>query len=566
MAQEYVPPVAPPTTSGPTTAAGDAGDRSFIPNPGMRLLVGLVLLVPAAVAWWISYVKPSYWTVRSSFFDSAPIPQPGDDEYVGLDNYEVAGDALESLARAVGLAWFPLATMVIAAVLLAFAAHKSGRVGRWITRIALSLPLAAFAPVAVAAGWLLTHGLQSESRSDPALAMGFVGTAVWLTTFGLVIGAGVTMYLSAMRRREPDRSTSGALATTVGIGALATVAVALQVITMPWLLTGGGPQGSTNTPIVEIIVSGLQHFNYGVSGVHSTLLLAVLMVLGVLATLLLLLTRLRVEFDPWAASADDPEGGRVRWGALIATVLGLLLALGVAAYGLWPWLSRLGTGAPAPEQSLLANTWLPPLVSAVAGVLIAAVAGFGIGAVRPLGRWSELLLLPFAPWLFVGFGPLLIAHFEQVRAADEVNTFSGLIQPSWLVIPALFVFTVLFRGLENRRRRGPANTISAVLLPALPMVAIATGVVWVIRAQSLLWQYVTDYEATTAPMWTTRQLTTVMLAAEDFSLGVVFPVGGLALAVLALIAAQVLYLDRLAIRVGSPDTAQSASAPSSPLG
>ena len=40
---------------------------------------------------------------------------------------------------------------------------------------------------------------------------------------------------------------------------------------------------------------------------------------------------------------------------------------------------------------------------------IAYLGALGIGALRPLGRYSEWLLLPFSPWLFITALPLSVA-------------------------------------------------------------------------------------------------------------------------------------------------------------
>lgn len=561
MVHDYVPQGTPT----PEPVGGSADDRSFLPGMGARLLVGLGLLVPAVVAWWISYVSPSIQTIRHSFYETKPFGPADEGEFVGLDNVLAAEDAIPALGRSAAFVWFPLATIVIGALLLAFAAHKSGRIGRWAARAALALPMACFAPVALSAGWLLDHGLQSESRTDPERAMGFVGAAAWLTTFGLVVGLGVTFYLSAMRQRDPGRSVGGAIAATVALAALATIAVFLQLAAYPLILTAGGPHGSTSTLTYLILESGFQRMHFGLAGVYSTVLLAILMVLGLLTAVIVLVTRLRVELDPSSRSADDGASGWGRWVALILGGVGLIIVLVVSWFGLAPWLTRLGGDGPVPEESLLGDTWLPPLVSAVVGVLIAAVAGFAIGAVRPLGRWSELLLLPFAPWLFVGITPLLVTHFSRLAEDDKIDTFSGLIPPSWVVVPALFVFTVLFRGLEGRRRRdpaGPGSVVTGLLAPALPMVLIGIVCVWVVNAQSLMWPYLVDQDGTTAPTWTLRMVTSLSFDAGRASLGMMYPAVALVLVIAGLAVAQVFYLDRLAIRVGDQDAGSPPPEPS----
>jgi hypothetical protein len=121
-------------------------------------------------------------------------------------------------------------------------------------------------------------------------------------------------------------------------------------------------------------------------------------------------------------------------------------------------------------------------------VFVALLGGIGIGAFRPLGAYSELLLLIFAPWLFVGTGPLALAGYERARDMKQLNTFAGLIPPTWLSIPALVVFALLFRGLSQQWRAaggGYQRLGGMVALPALPALGGVLLLVWLAGAQQL---------------------------------------------------------------------------------
>jgi hypothetical protein len=290
------------------------------------------------------------------------------------------------------------------------------------------------------------------------------------------------------------------------------------------------------------------------------------MALGIGAALLVIFTGLRIELDPSGRPADQPPGvpggGGARVGAAVATCVGLVVVLAITGYGLWPWLSRLGQFGPDTGSvvvDVLVNTWLAPLLSTVVGVGLAAVAGFGIGWLRPLGRWSELLLLPFAPWLFVSVGPLVVAKYEVVRQAAWFDSFAALIPPVWLVIPALFLFTLLFKGLERRRSApiaggtAPSDATIRTVLAALPMLALVAGATWLIQAQSLLWPLTVgvDVEDVTGPTLLVRQLTLLYgVGGDQLGIGLVLPIPAIVIFAVALGLLQVLYLDRLALRVG----------------
>src|SRR5690606_12719903 len=280
------------------------------------------------------------------------------------------------------------------------------------------------------------------------------------------------------------------------LATIAVLAVGLQGFTYAYL------PGDPESVMIRLFRNGFQLLASGRAAADASLLLIVLMLLGIAAWLLVVLTGLRIELEPARSGHAPTRPGRV--GALVATCLGALAVLAITGYGLWPVLSRLGStgpqGTPRAGEALV-NTWVPTLVSTLIGVGLAAVAAFGIGWLRPLGRWSELLLLPFAPWLFVAVGPLVLAKFEgyamEAMQLFGTATIVSLVPPVWPVIPALFILTVLFRGLAHQQPAGAGGSGRAVVR-ALPMVALLAGATWLIQAESLLWPLVASFRETTA--------------------------------------------------------------------
>jgi hypothetical protein len=502
-----------------------------------RTVLGLLLLVPALVTLVISYGAPTVWTIRTGW------------------GHPLATDGFKF---ALSLAIIPLLTVLVIAPLLAYAAHRAGRPARWLLRVSLAVPMVAFTPTAFATAWLLGRGRQAQDGGE----LGWmVRLATWSSLFGLVCGIAVTVYLAAMRAREPGRSLRPALVTVGGLAAVSVVAASLQVYAYPMLLSRDQPL----TPMVAQYRTAFLSFRVGSAAAQATVLLGVLAALGLLATAMVILTGLRVEVDSVSRWIDEEATGWHSRGAAIAGALGTAGVLVISGYGLWPWLTRLGGSSPPPgvsSASVLFNTWLPPLVSAVVAVGVALLAGFGIGALRPLGRWSELLLLPFAPWLFVGLGPLSLAGFDRVRAAGQLNTFAGLIPPSWLAIPALVIFTVLFRGLaayplvidpaRGLRDPGAWQLGKRTMRSALPMVGLVFGATVLVRSQDLSWSFVVaaDAEHLTGPLLAVRQL--AELPASHVSVGLVLPVVLVAIFAVALSVLQLFFLDRVTLRMSSP--------------
>lgn len=529
-----------------------------MPPAPVRTLVGLLLMLPAGLALLIGYVWPSVRTGWNSLRSGTML---GDGEFVGLENYSTVlgeGGPGAAFGFALSLAGAPLLVLLVVAPLLAWAAHHAGRPVRLVVRLALTVPMVCFAPAALAIGWRL-------DRFDSEAAPGTVRAAVWLSLFGLLCGLGVMLYLAALRRR-PDGSPApwAAVGAVAGLLAVTVVAVALQAFTYPLAVTGGGPGRETATPLLDTYTVGLSNIRLGAGSAQAMLVLIPVMALGVGAALLLILTRFRIEIDPSTtttprAADERPPREPVRVVALVGALLGLVAVLAVTVYGLWPWLSRLGAlgeiGA-ADAASMVAWTWLPPVVSTVIGVGLAAAAGFGIGALRPLGRRSELLLLPFAPWLFIGVGPLVLVKFQSAAFGpiERLDNALGMIPPVWLTVPALFLFTVLFRGLAQQPAAAGAvaGGYGRMWVRALPMVALAGGATWLVQSQSLLWSTIAVWERT-APAWVVSSASQFVAHRDAFGFGLVLPVPLIVLLAAGLAAAQLLYLDRAAIRVGRPE-------------
>jgi ABC-type sugar transport system permease subunit len=498
-----------------------------------------LLLLPAGIALLIGYLIPTVRTMLWSFQERSPLGDGGN-RWVGLDNYEelFADNFIVALFYTIGFAIAPLVTLLLVGPLLAAAAHHAGKPGRLAVRLGLTIPMVCFAPVALAIAWQIDR---FDYEIPPRLGLWI---AAWLTMFGLVCAIGVKVFLAVLRGGGPGRSAWPAGLVVGGLAAITLVALALPTFTYPYVISRGGPQGTTATPMLGVFEAGFVVLASGFGAAHATVLLILLAMLGIGAALVVLLSRLRFEFEPAASPNAKP------W-AVVATVAGLLVVLAVTVHGLWPWLSKLGQftvdGAESQAGTALVNTWVPTLVSTVIGVGLAAVAGFGIGALRPFGRWSELLLLPFAPWLFIAIGPLAQVKFDSAASGtfDRLDTFLGWIPPIWLVVPALFLFTLMFRGLvRSGGGYGPA------VLRALPMVALVGAATWLVQSQSLLWGLLVAREDPNAQVLVLQAVVQVAQTPDAVPIGLILPIPAILVFALGLGALNVFYLDRLAIRVG----------------
>jgi ABC-type sugar transport system permease subunit len=513
-------------------------------------------VLPAALTALVTLVVPTGQTLlRSVESGGGVLGRPA--HVVGLANYThlLGTDAFwRALFFSLSLAVLPLLVLLLAGPALAAALDRAGTRARRAGRVLLSLPLVVFSPVAIAVGWL-------SAQSDGGIATAFgslrrpgtLSPTLTLITaaamFGFLCGLALLVFLPVLRGR--GRPVTPVMITVGAITALAAVAVALQALTLDLVMIGG----SQPTLAALEYRSAFAYFNLGGAAAIATVTGLMLAVLGVLATVIAVRTGLRIELEePAAGSATRPGGG----GRLLVAVLAVAVVLGVTVVLSWPWLSALFSDRPtAPLRPstarVFANTWVPPLLGAVVSVGTAYLAALGIGGLRPLGRQSEWLLLPFAPWLFVGTGPLSVADYDNARHLGLVNHFLGLVPPILLSVPSLLVLTLFCRTRAARWRarqaEGAGAFVRAVAVPALPLAALMGGVTVLFGAHGILWPLLmgTGVTTQTAPIALFRQV-------SEFALGsatrIATPLFLVIVLFLALAALQVLYLDRLVITTG----------------
>ncbi|WP_327580724.1 hypothetical protein OHA25_32340 [Nonomuraea sp. NBC_00507] len=551
------------------------------PQTSYRAL-GWLLAVPALFGALITLVLPTAQTIWLSFQSGGVLKES---TYAGMSNYgEVLGD--DAFWRALGftlsLTVVPLLVAVVVAPLLAAALDWGGAWTRRAGRIVLSLAIVTFSPVGVAAAWI--QGLRREASglvalaqglSEPDTAPGALRLIVAAATFGVVCSLAVIAFLPTLR----GGTVAPAMLVVGVLVALATVAVGLQTFSIGLVLTNGGPQRSTGT------LAGLQYdfafrmAQFGRGAAVATLTGAALGVLGIVATVVVAASRLRITLAPaggtpappapqafarpdaWpqgsaplpdgsAAAAPSGSGGSDRppkTAGVVVGVAALVLFLAVGILLSWPWISGvLGSpGSAAGGLRTQVNTWVPAVAGALVSVGVSYLAALGIGGLRPLGRGSEWLLLVFAPWLFVGTGPLGVANWQNMRNLGLVDTFLALFPPLLVSVPALLVLTLLCKGLAERNDR---DFFSGVVLPSLPMAGILVGAVALVNAQDLLWPLLVAQQPGlfTAPVAQVNELGRYAVASPG--VGVTTPLLVVVVALAIVVAAQLLYLDRLAVR------------------
>jgi ABC-type sugar transport system permease subunit len=561
MQPQLLPPQSPPAAGGVVA----------------RVLGGL-LVVPAVVLTVISLVVPTVGTISASMTDENLISR-GPAEDVGFDNYEAVFGQLSfwsSLWFALSLVVVPILMAVVVAPLVAAAVSWAGGWARLTARITLSLALVVFAPVAFAIARL--RQLQEDNPAqlaDIGDAGGVVRSSVAMMTFGVVCAVGVMIFVPVFRAREQRRPMWPALFATAGVAVLGLIAIGLQLFTVPYLMTRFGPAKETLTPVGMLFNSAFVEARPGVGAAVATVLLALLAILGVGAVLIVVLTRLRVSLLPLRRPRSEPPAGYgptpptgygptppagLNAGAIVVAVLAVAAVLVALVLNALPWLDALSGPAPQTSSGTLGRTWSTAVTGALLSVGVAYLAGVGISGLRPLGRHSEWLLLPFAPWLFVGAAPLSIEFFLSLRDSGGIDTDDALRPPILVSIVSLVIVAVLCHGQSQRWQQqvaggAPAGVafVRTVLLPTLPLAGFLFVVTVLVNAQDLSWPLLvavsSEHDTTVLALF--RQQS--QLGVADFSVASATPVLAVVLGFLAVAAIQVLHLDRMVAATGKSE-------------
>ncbi len=574
----------------------------------LRVVIGLGLLLPAVLCCVSVLVIPTLGTVALSFSNYDGIGAP---DFVGVSNYRSIFQAppfSAALGFTLSSVAVRLAVVAIVPLLLALAVNEFGRAVRIPVRLLFTVPLALFAPVVIASVWGLAldprshqlsaflRGLNLLSRpllADPDVAKKVVLSIDGLTTFGLACGLGLILYLAALRGRGGEAPSWKAVRKPLLVswvaGLLATIALAPQSFALGFSLTRGGPANTTTTLALYQYMMSFVRFRLGAGAAAGTLSLIVAALFGLGTGLIVVLTGLRLERVGWGKETGlITRGGRRR----VIAVLLLLAMVFIGCTGcllsilprMWNILAsfelpRAYTEAlegpfPVSIGRAWVNTVLPPLLAIfLLQMPITYVAALGIGALRPLEKRSEWLLLLFSPWLFMTVGPQSPAAFLIARQLNLADTVVALLLPSLFSVPILFILTLFFKGQEPKWRAALAEGqspvkafFSALILPSLPLTILLACASLLLSVQDLLWPLLVlvTPDGWTMPLLLShlRQagISTQMMAPSTVLFGLptflfFFFVFGLF---------QALYLDRLALVTGKPDSAEVLDEPSPP--
>jgi multiple sugar transport system permease protein len=298
------------------TAPVLARERTSSPSPprgrgrrrwGRAWTAWLFLAPGLLLALFFKFI-PMYEGIRLSLHEVQPFLG---NEFVGLDNYEqvLTDDRFqEAFGHTLLLGFGQTAGAIVVGFLLALLLEGQTR-SLWVVRTAVFLPVVTALAV-VGEVWRLLYLPTDDGFVNTVL--GFIGfgpqpfldspdTALWsVMTVGIWIGAPYNMVIILAGLAGVDRSlyeaaamdgvsvwqrlryiTLPALRPALTIVLTLAAIRGLRIFTEVYVLTGGGPAGSTEVWMTRVFSLGFERNDIGVASAGSMVLLAVTLVLTV---------------------------------------------------------------------------------------------------------------------------------------------------------------------------------------------------------------------------------------------------------------------------------------------
>ncbi len=479
-------------------------------HPALRALLGLLLLLPACALCSSNLFLLSFNTLQGSF---QKFSLQGAGEFIGLVNYQnlfenpafmesLGFTALQVVVRLLAVAILPL--------LLAQAVNTFGKRLSLGIRLLFTLPLAFFGPALVMYGPAYMRDLWNET-SIKGIFLLLDGSA----SLAVACGIGLIIYSAALRGGNESNGSRKPLLITLAAALLGTIAFALQSFNN---LTSLMP--NRGAPIGYYLYVTVRNAQGGLTYSISQIMLFFVSILGIVATVLILSSKLQLKHEPQNEVESLPTTSNLSIPGWVAIVLGGIAAFAVTLLPLFMSVTKtlsFPDGFSTLEFSSILRMWgvsiLPPLLVILFIQLpVAYLGGLAIGVVRPFGKSSNWLLLLFSPWLFVTSVPLAFAAFESFRAMDLIDSPVALIQPILLSVPMLFILTLFFSGQHlkwQKAREEGTSTVSAfikhLIAPSLPLAALMAAFSLLAAAQDLFMPLLTgltveNHTATTSAL------------------------------------------------------------------
>jgi len=528
----------PPPLPSQTRVSTPTPERRSV---GVRLL-GLLLVVPAFVvalfALWIPTLR--LFQLASSVGSLATLPLPTFVNDAGF----TAGIAVIRVVASLFAAVFGISVAFL------------GPIGRNLFRTVFLIPVLLLAPMSFGFSFMmLAQGLgvvQAQGQVFTLLAEAFLSFAALIL---------VALWLFPATRVDATEKKSQIWTRLVLAIFLALTAFATGLQAFALSSTVNAIAGMKAQSLAVRATNLTYMFNEKATAQLDVIMFVLLAFLGFAASIVLVATNFRLDLHRFVS----PKKSAGWWvgivlgfcvfavvAAIIATFFSgfLVYSAKFASSSLVPH-SEAGPNEFGPLISSLGNMVLPVFGWLCVSSFLTYLAAFGIGALRPLGRYSEWLLLPFFPYLFVAVVTLSPVYVDTLTKLKLFDTPFSIFYPLLVSVPQLIFLTLFFKGqVSSRAEAQPRPSFArGVFLPSIP-VAITLAVVAALFAVRDSYWYVTAVTKLKTPpilyfegfeTYNLYSLCYYPLAVSVVSLVLLFPV----FAVL-----QIFVVDQLRIRTG----------------
>ncbi len=569
----------PDKTSEKIKQTGKKQKKRDIEKPSKRVLpivLGILFLLPALGVLVVSKVIPTTMTIIGSFQESRGFNIFG--SFVGIENYRIffaSPQFFDSLEFTSLLILVRVIVILFPTLPLGLGAGSLKPLGRKIVRILASIPWMVYSPIALGITWILLlnpmfgFGNEILNLRDPEKGRILILAIDGLSFLGLAGGLGVTAFLSALKgenesgRRKPVKS----VLLIEALMLLVTVAFTVQGGSTINFVAGGGVNNSTLTFQNLIFRFLFITFRPGLSSAIASVLFLLVMILGIAAALILILSHFRL----FALSPKSNPVKYAKWFKIVSIIL-LILFLILQLISVVPYIAKfiplfrtplaniMNDTSDLVQETLfwrtLLNTWLVPFVIVILVQFpITYVAALGIGALRPLGKGSEWLLIIFAPWLIMTellVIPGMLRLINSVGINNNLITFSI---PYLLNIPMLFILVLFFRGqhykfVENEKKQG---FFTKFVWPSIPLTAFCLIFSMIYIQQDMVW--VRSLPMTQAQQFIPGLIRSLLTAGSERTIGWLLAfirIPAFILGFLVFGGFQLFYFPRLGIKSGKP--------------
>lgn len=541
-----------------------------------RLIVGLILILPALVLYFNVQLQPALRTLAASQTDSNFISEP---EFIGMENFNrLFSDprfpqALGYTAMIVAVRLLIVAIVPPLVGALVGAQHFAGRATNrlllsFLTILIAPVPLAILLRIFISPFWgatpsPLTQPVMGMALNSPEGARTTLIAIDSIITVAIAAVIGGAAFMAVMRGRDTSSSSSRAGIGVWLVGCLLTLASAPQTFTLPYILTAGGPGNSTNTIGLNLFNTGFRNMQIGYASAQAVLMIATAVFIGLLVGVLIWGFRLRLTFTPPSSAVEASS-----LLSFLSTPLILLIGLpsvGLVAWGLW--LASTSNGFSAAGEMVdtgkaFANTVTAPwTVIWLVQIPVTYLLGMALGFIRPINRFiSNFIFLGFVVLAFIPQEAISFDWYNTLRELGWINTTQATGYASQVGLFSLIVFKLFFDGTAERYQaaiqEGQTSTdafLNRVFLPSIAIVLLVGMVLSFFSAHAPLWPLITvaspeNYGFTTEVAAAANLFPSQSQGLIGLCLTVIGLFGLIFLPIFALL--QVLVVDRLAILAG----------------